>query len=139
MRPALIAQVGATTALAALLSTFAALYVAQQTLDLRAGLVLRALLVTLSLLVVSWAWVRPQLLRASRSQLRVSALLGLVLGYALSPTSWNGRTYAAQLALTPGASTVVIDLVLWILVGGTAVLVASAPASAHERPTYAGR
>ncbi|UZN02148.1 hypothetical protein [Cellulomonas sp. S1-8] len=139
MRPALIAQVALTTALAALLSSFAALYVAQQANDIQAGLVLRALLVTVALLVASWVAVRPRLLKATRAQLRAGALLGLALGYAVSPTSWNGRTYAAQLVLEPGVATMVVDLVLWLLVGGAAVLVASAPASAHERATYAAR
>ncbi|MCC2335879.1 hypothetical protein [Cellulomonas wangsupingiae] len=137
MRPALTAQLALTTAAAALLSSFAALYVAQQAMDARAGVVLRALLVTVALVVGSWAAVRPRVLGATRAGLRLRALLGLALGYALSPTTWQGRTYAAQLVVAPGTATVLLDLALWLVVGGAVVMVASAPAAAGERATYA--
>ena len=137
MRPALIAQVAFTSALGALLSSFAAAYVSLQTFDVTAGLALRAILVTVVLLVVSWFAVRTRVLSATRAGLRLGALLGLVLGYAISPTTWNGRTYATQLVAEPGALTIVVDLVLWLVVGGAAVLVASAPASTHQPATYA--
>jgi|GEM_PF-921059 len=139
MRPALIAQVAATTALGALVSTFAALYVAQQTLDLRAGLLLRALLVTVVLLLATWFAVRPRLLSATRGQLRAGSLLGLLLGYLVAPGTWGGRTYAGQLVTEPGTTTLLVDLALWLLVGGAMALAASAPASAHQRATYAAR
>lgn len=139
MRPALVAQVAVTTALAALLSSFAAQYVERQTLDLRAGLALHALLVTAALLLASWLAVRPRLLHATRAQLRISAVSGLAIGYALTPTTWDGRTYATQLAIAPGPTTALLDLALWLLVGVGAVLVASAPASARERASYAAR
>ncbi|MBF0689493.1 MAG: hypothetical protein IR158_17220 [Cellulomonas sp.] len=136
MRPAVIAQVAATSALGALLSSFAALYVSLQSFDVTAGIILRALLVTVVLLVAGWFAVRARVLSTTRTGLRLGALLGLVLGYALSPTTWAGRTYAAQLVAEPGAVTIVLDLALWLLVGGVAVLVASAPASAGEPATY---
>lgn len=137
MRPALIIQVALTTALGALLSSLAGVYVALQTFDVQAGLVLRMILVTVVLLLAGWFAARTRLLSATRTQLRVNGVLGLVAGYALSPTTWNGRTYAGQLVTEPGVLTVLLDLVLWLVVGGTAVLVASAAASTGRTATYA--
>jgi len=139
MQPALIAQVAVTTGAAALLSRFAAGYLAQQTGDLQAGLALRVVLVTAALLAATWLAVRPRLLQGTRAQLRVGAALGLGLGYALNPSTWTGRTYAAELVTAPGVTAVLLDLALWLLVGGAAVAVASAPAGARERATYAPR
>ncbi|WP_150118149.1 hypothetical protein [Cellulomonas sp. B6] len=136
MRPALVAQMAVTTVLGTVLASLAAGYVADQTREAAAGAALRALLVTLALLLSSWFAVRGRLLALSRPQLRLGAGVGLLLGYVLSPSTWQGRTYAAQLVTDPGAPSMVLDLVLWVLVGGAAVLLASAPASRRERPSY---
>ncbi len=136
MRLALIAQVALTTALGALIASFAALYVGQQTLDQRAGLVMRTLLVTVSLLLSCWLAVRPRVLSGTRAELRLAGAVGLALGYAVSPTTWDGRTYLGQLVTGPGATTTLLDLVAWLLVGGAVVLVASAPADPHHRASY---
>ena len=79
---------------------------------------------------------RPSLLRATRGQIRRSAGLGLVVGYALCPGAWSGRAYAAELLTEPGTTTRLVDLVLWLVVGGVTLLVVSAPAGARERATY---
>lgn len=139
MRPALVAQVAVTTSVAALLCSLAARYLDRQTLDDHVGPVLQALLVTAALLVTSWFAVRPRVLSATRAQLRLSAVLGLVVGFALTPTSWDGRSYAAQLVADPGTTTLLLDLALWLGVGAVAAAVASAPAPAHEPATYASR
>ncbi len=137
MRLALVAQVALTTALGAVLATFAALYVGEQTLDVRAGLVMRAILVTVTLLLACWSAVRTRVLSATRAQLRSAAGLGLVLGYAATPTTWGGHTYLGQLVADAGTETMLLDLLAWLVVGGAAALVASAPAERRVRATYA--
>lgn len=136
MRPALVAQVALATALGALASSLAGAFVSMQTFDVSSGLALRAILVTVVLLLAGWFLVRPRVLSSTRLSLRLTSLLGLAIGYALAPTTWNGRTYAAQLVAEPGAATIALDLVLWLAVGGAAVLAASAPASTREPATY---
>ncbi|ADG75443.1 chromate transport protein [Cellulomonas flavigena DSM 20109] len=136
MRPALLAQVAVLTAVTAQLGAFLATLAAQQTTDLGAAPALRTLLVTAVLVVVPWWTVRPWLLRATRGQIRLGCGLGLALGYALYPAAWAGRGYAAELVTAPGTTTRLLDLVLWLVVGGAALLVVSAPAGTRESATY---
>lgn len=136
MRPALIAQVALTTAVGGVLASAAGGYVAAQTFDARGGVVLRAVTVTAVLLVGVWFAVRTRTLSTTRPRLRAGALLGLALGYAVSPPAWGGQAYAGELVTAPGAATTLLDLALWLVVGGTAVVVASAPASTDHPPTY---
>lgn len=139
MRPALVAQVAVTTSVTALLCSFAAQFLDQQAPDQRAGPVLQALLVTVALLGASWFAVRARLLSATRGQLRVSAVVGLAAGFVLTPTSWGGRSYAAQIVTDPGRTALLLDLLLWLVVGTAAAVVASSPAPTHERASYASR
>jgi len=139
MRLAVAAQVAVITSLATLVSTRTVSYLDQLALDPRTGPVVHALLVTVGLVLASWIAVRPRLLSATRAQLRVSAVSGLLVGYALTPTTRQGRTYAAQLVAAPGTASILLDLTLWLVVGTVATLVVSAPASRRAPASYARR
>ena len=78
------------------------------------ALVLRTILVTMLLVLLVPVLLRTVAAEPGRPVL-ASVAAGALLGYWLDPFAWSGRAYAAQLLHGPGALTLVVDLVLWVL------------------------
>jgi len=95
-----------------------------------AALVLKALLVTGVLVVVTWRGTRD--VGAAPHRLGLVALAALV-GFAADPFTWAARTYLGQLVLPAGAATLVVDLVAWtgVVVATAAVVLGRARAEAR--------
>ncbi|MGN6611672.1 MAG: hypothetical protein ACTHLJ_07830 [Angustibacter sp.] len=111
----------AVTWVGAMLATVVATSLALTTTH-QAGpaIALRAVLVTVVLLLLLPALVRPGLVELRHPPL-VSVLVGSGAAYLLDPFAWSGRGYALQLVLHPGLITLVLDLVLWLAVTAGAV------------------
>lgn len=89
-----------------------------------AALVLKALLVALVLVVVTWRGCDSSSLSG-----RHVVLVGLAaaLGFALDPFTWAARTFVGQLVGAEGGAGLVLDLVAWL-----AVVVATAVAAVRR-------
>lgn len=138
MRPLVTVRVALATAAGAWLVALAAQDVGARTFDPAAAALLRTVLVTGVLTGVTWFLLRGRLLDTPRTTLRASAGLGLVAGYAVLPTAWQGRAYAGELLDAHGAAATALDLAAWLVVGGlTAWCVTRPAAAAHVPVTYA--
>lgn len=107
----LIARLIVVLAVGALVAWMAALVLTVSAGSVTATVVLRTLLVVailtlLTRIVMRGAYDEPGML--------IRVAVAAVLAYAISPTSWTGRTLLAQVVLDPGPATVAIDLVLWV-------------------------
>jgi hypothetical protein len=125
MRVVVLVQVAVATALGALVGALVATPVALASHDVTRGVVVRAVLVLVVLAVVPWVVARRAAHHAARSPLLVSAALGLLAGYALTPTAWTGRAFVTQAFVEPGPLTSVLDLVGWLLIGVVSAVLAT--------------
>lgn len=90
----------------ALIANLVALFVAMDGGDVAEGLLWRAVLVGLVLVVVTAFTDR------SRS---IVHLVGIALAaYALNPMTWNGRAFLGQIWFEPGLVTIVLDGLVWL-------------------------
>lgn len=95
----------------------------------------RTILVTAGLVGCVFVATRLQLRRAAVASVRRGVLLGLALGYLLTPFAWSGNAYASQGWWEPGVLTVLADAALWMAVGaGTLWLAARSGAPHPTRP-----
>jgi|GEM_PF-3679094 len=90
--------------------------------DVQRGLVLRAVLVGVLLVLVTLGTDR-------RRALPTLAAIAAV-AYVLDPATWGGRALLAQLWLEPGPATILIDGIVWV-----ALVVATAWAKRAVRGT----
>lgn len=102
--------------------------VALSTESVTTGLVIRAALVTLLLLLMSRA-VSRECRSEGLDQWALPVVAGLAAGYALNLAWWGGHAYAAQLLFEDAAVRVGVDAMLWVGVGLLGALTAR-PATA---------
>lgn len=125
MRVVVLVQVAVATALGGLVAALVATPVALASHDVTRGVAVRAALVLVVLAVAPWVVARRAAHRAARSPFLASAALGLLTGYALTPTAWSGRAFVAQALVEPGPLTSALDLVGWLLVGVLSAVLAT--------------
>lgn len=134
MRLRTTAAVAVATAVGGAAAGVLGAVVAITNLDVAAGLLVRAVVGVVVVFVLPLLIVRHHVLADHRRALVLGGLVGLVLGYALNPFAWNGRALAAQAVVEPGLTSVGLDLVSWLVVGGAAVLLASRAAPRSNEP-----
>jgi hypothetical protein len=79
------------------------------------GLALKAVVIGLALVGMTAAVARV---------LHPALIVGLALaGYAVTPSTWVGITFVAQIWIEPGIVTILVDFVVWMLIVGATVLV----------------
>jgi hypothetical protein len=109
----LIVRLALVLAVGALVAWLAALFLTVSAGSVTAVVVLRTMLVgvilvLLTRLVMRGAYDVPGV------QARVA--LAAVLGFAVFPATWAGRSLLGQLMVDPGPLSVLIDLVVWVAV-----------------------
>lgn len=92
-----------------------------------AALVLKAVLVALVLVVVTWRGSGGEL--TGQRQVLLVAIAGAV-GFALNPFTWAARTFVGQLLGADGTVALVVDLTAW-----SVVVVATAWTAMRRRAT----
>ncbi|MBO0899745.1 hypothetical protein J1G42_07185 [Cellulomonas sp. zg-ZUI222] len=98
------------------------------------ALVLKALLVALVLVVVTWRGLQGVDVTPRAA---VAVAVAALVGFLADPFTWAARTFVGQLVLPAGVGTLLVDLVGWLVVVlGT---VATVRARSHERVTGYGR
>lgn len=97
----------------ALVAWLVAVLIGQSAASVTATIVLRTLLIAVVLLLVVRYVVRRAYAGPAVSR-RIA--VAAVASYALSPSTWAGRSLAGQLVVDPGPASAAIDLVLWVLV-----------------------
>lgn len=109
---------GLLYALLGFIAGVSAVGVALGTQDVAVGLIARAVLVAVVVLLVS-------LLVARRSGLTLAWAVGAAaLGYLLNPMSWDGRAFLAQMWFQPGIGALLVDLVFWGGLSGVVLFLA---------------
>jgi hypothetical protein len=116
----IVGRTALVTGVGGLLATLVAVFVTFPSHEVVADVVLRVVLVTGVLVFLLPIFLRD-VYPGRRGLGTVSVLAGAVCGYAIDLASWNGRAYAGQLLHSPGATTIALDLVLWLVVVGVAV------------------
>lgn len=130
--------VGLLTAVGGVAAGVAGAVVGITNLDVPAGLAVRSAVAAAVLVAVPYLVVRARVLKENRPHLLVGGVVGLLVGYALNPFGWEGRAFAAQFAMEPGAVTTALDLVLWLVVGGAVTLLAARSAVPRHEPVGYG-
>lgn len=134
VRPRLALGVALATTVGGVTAGVLAAVSAVNALDVGVGLLVRAALVAVMLLVVPALVVRRRVLADRRGTLVVSGLTGLTLGYALNPFAWSGRAFLAQLMVDPGPLAVAVDLAAWLAVGAVGLVAATRSAVRKDEP-----
>lgn len=108
-----LAVMAVTYAFGACVVAWAVGMIAVAGLPLVAALALKALLVALVLMVVTWRGMGD----GPRTRWHVVLVtLAATVGFVADPFTWAGRTFLGQLFAPAGGATLVLDLVVWLLV-----------------------
>jgi len=135
---ALTAKVTFATALGGFGASILAVLVAVGLSDVTSGVVVRTVLIATLLLVAPYRLVLAKATStptATRGRLIAGGLVGVVLGFCINPSGWDGHSFFAQLVLDPGPTATALDLVGWVLLGALSTLAAvrAAGATATDR------
>lgn len=125
-----VVKIGVT---AAVLSILASLISFEYTLaddDIESGLWIRVVLVALALLGTA-LFFHMRLPRNQSPELTLFA--GLLLGWALNPFSWIGRSYAGQIKFDAGVPSGAADLIYWAMTAAAAAAIGHMMLTRSER------
>lgn len=110
MSPTYIVKVGLTAAALTTVADLIAALIAIDQLSRTPGMWVRIVLVVIALLVTIAVW-HSRMPRHTPPGPTLVA--GLLLGWALNPQSWIGRSYGGQLLVDTGVQSAGADLLLW--------------------------
>jgi hypothetical protein len=113
----LVAQVALATAVAGFVMGLLGTSVGSSTGNLTAGILIRGVLSLVVVLLICRA-LGGRAKQAGIARPVLVVVVGALIGFALDPLTWEGRTALTQLATDPGALTLIGDLVLWLLAAG---------------------
>lgn len=130
MSPAHVIKIAATAAVMTLLADVTAGILGSGDDSPTAALWVRSVLVTLALIGTVAIWTSRIPRRPSPGS---TLFTGVLLGWALNPQSWIGRSYGGQLLADTGIQSAGADLILWAGVAGALAYVASAQLETARR------
>ena len=125
MRPLIILGSAVTASLLTMVAGVISGYVGFQQTSATSGEVTRVFLVIAALAVTAFAWWT----RMTPDDKPEALLAGLVLGWLLNPSSWNGTSFGGRLVSDMTLAAILVDLVLWVIVSFVLVLALSRTSS----------
>ncbi len=130
MSPTHIFKIAATTAGLTLLADVTAAVLAGGQSSHTTGLWVRLTLVTLAMVAAVAIWSGRIPKRPSPGS---TLFAGVLLGWALNPQSWIGRSYGGQLLVDTGIQSGGADLILWAAAAAGLAFVANSQLEATRR------
>lgn len=112
MKPSIVIGSAVTVAVLAIVAALMGTIAAGSQGSVNAGVTTRAIAVVAAIVVTGAFW----WLRMSPGDAPESLFAGLVAGWVLTPTTWDGHGFVAQLFTDITVGRVLLDLVLWAVV-----------------------